>query len=513
MSATTTDTQGLTDDLRSEGSSDVKQYVTFIVSGDVFAVDMAPVQEIIRVPGVVRVPLAPDSLDGLANLRGRVLPIISLRRIFNFAEQEHDDATRAVVIDIGLPLGFVVDRVSSVINVDVANIDKAGGIRSTVNSELLTGVLKNVGGYPLVMVLDFSKLIAAEFAEIAKLTSQLSGSVKEDFIATEEEELTQERQLVSFSVDQQEYAIDIADVQEIVQVPDTIVHVPNCSSHVLGLMTLRERLLPLVSLRSLFAMPSRAMDEKSRVVVVGLGDTAVGIVTDAVSEVLRVPEELVEKMPSLLAESKELNDISQICRLGDGKRLVAVISVENMFKHSSVKEALSAMTDVAENRSYEADIEDIDDEEQLVVFQLAQGEFAVPIASVQEIVRVPDELTHMPKAPDFVEGVINLRGVVLPVIDQRKRLNMARTERNDRQRIMVYLLDGMRIGFIVDAVTEVLKIPKKCIEVSPQMSEEQSRLLGRVANLEKQKRIIQLIQPEYLLDDVGTASLSAVAHS
>lgn len=511
MSESATDTQSLIDDATSEVASDVKQYVTFIVSGDVFAVDMAPVQEIIRVPGVVRVPMAPSSLDGLANLRGRVLPIISLRRIFNFSEQVHDDATRAVVIDIGLPLGFVVDRVSSVINVDESNIDKADGIRGTVNSELLMGVLKNVGGYPLIMVLDFGKLISAEFANIAKLSESLSTSVKEDFIVTEEEELSQERQLVSFSVDDQEYAIDIADVQEIVQIPDTIVHVPNCSSHVLGLMTLRERLLPLVSLRSLFAMSPREMDEKSRVVVVGLGETAVGIVTDAVSEVLRVPESLVEKMPTLLAESKDLSDITQICRLGNGKRLVAVISVENMFKHSSVQEALSVMSEVADPYTHNHDVEEIDDEEQLVVFQLAEGEFAVPIDSVQEIVRVPDELTFMPKAPDFVEGVINLRGVVLPVIDQRKRLNMARTEKNDRQRIMVYLLNGMRIGFIVDAVTEVLKIPKKYIEVSPQMSEEQSRLLGRVANLEKQNRIIQLIQPEYLVDDAGTASLSAVA--
>lgn len=61
---------------------------------------------------------------------------------------------------------------------------------------------------------------------------------------------------MSFAVAGQEYAIDIAGVQEIVQVPEKIVHVPNSSQHVLGLMTLRERLLPLVSLRSLFACPT-----------------------------------------------------------------------------------------------------------------------------------------------------------------------------------------------------------------------------------------------------------------
>ena len=89
------------------GETDLSlQFVTFYLNGELFAVEMAPVQEIIRVPHTVRVPLAPSSLEGLANLRGRVLPIIQLRRIFNYGLMEHDDSTRALVIDFGSPLGF-----------------------------------------------------------------------------------------------------------------------------------------------------------------------------------------------------------------------------------------------------------------------------------------------------------------------------------------------------------------------------------------------------------------------
>ena len=117
----------------------------------------------------------------------------------------------------------------------------------------------------------------------------------------------------------------------------------------------------------------------------------------------------------------------------------------------------------------------------------------------------------MPKAPDFVEGVINLRGAVLPVIDQRKRLDLPPVELNDRQRIMVFLLAGVRTGFIVDAVTEVLKIPKTAIGPSPRLSSVQARLLGRVANLEGQKRLIQLIEPAHLLDAADQDSLAALA--
>jgi len=92
-----------------------------------------------------------------------------------------------------------------------------------------------------------------------------------------------------------------------------------------------------------------------------------------------------------------------------------------------------------------------------------------------------------------VEGVINLRGSVLPVIDLRLRLGMPRGERADRQRIMVFVIDGVRTGFIVDQVAEVLKIPKAAIEPAPVLSSEQGKLLSRMANMEKQKRMVQLI--------------------
>jgi purine-binding chemotaxis protein CheW len=497
-----------------DADSDTRQFVVFLVGEEVFAVDMAPVQEIIRVPDIVRVPLAPASLEGLANLRGKVLPIVSLRRIFGFAEQEHDDATRAVVIDIGQPLGFVVDRVASVINVEPAQIEGVEEIRGTVDSELLTGILKDVGGFPMVMVLDFGQLIAREFVEIAALAKGTAGmtAVAATTQNEDDEESIDELQLVSFTVEGQEYAVEIERVQEIVQVPEAIVHVPNAPANVMGLMNLRERLLPLVSLRSLFGLPPHALDEKSRIVVIALGAAAVGVVTDSVSEVLRVPKQMVEAMPALLARDGEMGDIGQMCRLDGGKRLVSIIAVDHMFAHTAVKEALKTV-EINQNPNDEnmaaADI-DADDDEQVVVFQLAAGEFGVAIESVQEIVRVPEELTHVPKAPPFVEGVINLRGSVLPVIDQRKRLGLPPIERNERQRIMVFMLGGVRTGFIVDAVTEVLKIPKNAIELAPSLSSEQTRLLGRVANLEKQKRMIQLIDPAHLVDEADKSKLAAM---
>jgi len=504
---------GLDDRTSNSAQEATQQFVTFIAGDEVFAADMSPVKEIIRVPEVVRVPLAPSALEGLANLRGKVLPIISLRRLFGFPDLAHDDATRALVVDVGQPLGFVVDRVSSVVGVDANQIEEVGSIQTTVNTEVLSSLIKNVGGHAMVMVLDFARLIEKEFSQVAAISRSkgVAGTLEAN-AQSEEAETSDELQLVSFDVDGQEYAIAIEDVQEIVQVPEAVIHVPHSESHVLGVMTLRSRLLPLVNLRTMFALPHRDLDEKSRIVVLTLNGLSVGVVVDAVSEVLRVSKSGVDALPALLARDGNLAEITAICRLDKGKRLVSIVTARNLFGHSAIKEALSAVNDedLEEGVESRETDDDLDDDEQVVIFRLDKEEFGAPIASVQEIVRVPEDLIRVPQAPSFVEGVINLRGTVLPVIDLRRRLGLEQVERTDRQRIMVFLIADVRTGFIVDQVAEVLKIPKAAIEPAPQLSRDQSRLLSRMANLEKQKRMVQLIDPPHLMEKKELRALAAV---
>ena len=305
-------------------------------------------------------------------------------------------------------------------------------------------------------------------------------------------------QLVSFEVAGQEYAFPIGHVQEIVQLPDRITQVPQAPGHVLGVITLRDRLLPLVSLREMFNLPHADLTEANKVVVVSLGELSVGVVMDSVKEVLRVSRDLVEPMPALLARDYQLDDVRAICRLQEGRRLVSILSAERMFNTDELRRVVQdgGETAMAEEQTSAND----DDEEQFVVFRLMGEEYGVPIDAVQEIVRVPDLLTRVPKTPDFVEGVINLRGVVLPVVDQRRRFGLPGAERNDRQRIMVFTLRGVRTGFIVDSVSEVMRIPARFVGTTPDLSDEQKRLIRRVANLEAQKRMILLLEVTQLLN-------------
>ena len=103
---------------------------------------------------------------------------------------------------------------------------------------------------------------------------------------------------------------------------------------------------------------------------------------------------------------------------------------------------------------------------QLVTFTIGEEEFGVNILQVQEIIRMLD-ITKVPKAPEFVEGVINLRGKVIPIIDLRKRFGMSPKVRDKSSRIIVVELDNTVVGFIVDAVLEVLRLPAATVEPPP----------------------------------------------
>ncbi len=497
-----------------------RQFVTFDVAGEMFAVPMAPVQEIIRVPEVARLPLAPSALDGLANLRGRVLPIVNLRRIFGTEERTHDEATRALVINLGQPLGFVVDRVASVVNIEPGELQPAEQIQGIVQAEYLSGVIQRAsadGQRRLMMVLNFERLVSDQFAGMARNGQRSASGERSTGDSVSAEAATagsDDLRLVSFTVAGQEYALNIADVQEIVQLPEAITAVPNTPAHMLGLISLRQRLLPLVSLRSLFGLPALVANEHHRIVVVVLpGGAQVGLVTDAVKEVLSVPRQQTEALPGALARGGDMQEFEAICRLDGGRRLVSIIATEQLLGLPGVRDAVGAASrqtpedpeltqenaDMAPARHPNHATASADDDTQVVIFRLGAEEFGVPIMSVQEIVRVPEVLTRVPRTPAFVEGVINLRGTVLPVIDQRKRLGMAAIERHEGQRIMVYTLGGLRTGFIVDSVAEVLRIARADIAPAPELSDEQGRLIAQVAKLQQGKRLVMLIDPEQLL--------------
>lgn len=141
-----------------------------------------------------------------------------------------------------------------------------------------------------------------------------------------------------------------------------------------------------------------------------------------------------------------------------------------------------------------------DDLIQLVTFRIGEEEFGVDIIAVKEIIRLM-QITMVPRAPEFIEGVINLRGKVIPVVNMRKRFNKEQHTPDSSTRIVVMELDQKIVGFLVDGVSEVLRIPETTVEDPPPVvagiGSEYIRGIGKLDN-----RLLILLDLDHLLGSI-----------
>ena len=146
-------------------------------------------------------------------------------------------------------------------------------------------------------------------------------------------------------------------------------------------------------------------------------------------------------------------------------------------------------------------------EEQVVVLELASESYGVEIGRVQEIIRM-QPITRVPNGPAFFEGVTNLRGRVIPVLDLRKRFGLETTSPTRRSRIVVAELGDYTVGLVVDGVSEVLRVPSEAVEPpSALVTTADSAYLRGVAKIDE--RLVLLLELARILSQIEQADLAA----
>jgi purine-binding chemotaxis protein CheW len=483
-----------------------ERFLTFRVNGELYALPADRVGEVIRLPAVARVPQAPKGLLGLANLRGNVLPVASVRGLLG-VEEAAEATTRAIVLDGAAPVALAVDVVEALVAVEAGQIERRQAELAARPGERLKGAFAADGKRAIAKILDIEGLIGAAFAQEARTRPRwaLAGAG-----AADKASVADDRQmLVSFDVAGQEYAFALDVVLEILDAPETLAALPASEALVLGVTPFRDTLLPLLSLRGLLGFDGRAeRADREKIVVAKVGGALVGLLADRMRTIFPADADLIEKIPSVLsARAGGEAKISAIYRGENGRRLVSVLAPEQLFRED-VMQRLKAGVGSTEETDKQAPRRQ-GEERQFLVFRLGEDEFGLPIEAVDEVARVPEQITRLPKTPKFLEGVVNLRGDVLPVVDQRRRFDMPALEERGGRRLVVVRTERHRAGLIVDAVSEVLRCYADDIEPAPDLSNEAVKLVDGVINLETAARIVLLLDPAELLTRAERGLLDA----
>ena len=468
-----------------------QRYLTFRSEERLYALPADQVAEVIRITSLARVPQAPKSLLGLANLRGVVMPVASVRALLGRDETASTSTSRLIVLDGAAPVAVAVDEVTALVTVAESEIRREDADLATLAGEELRGVFQSSG--KIAKILDIHALLTRSFPQTEAKRTTVAVAAKVDGTRAD---IDGRRRLLTLDVADQEYGLDLQAVQEIVPVPDHLTHLPGSDGVVLGVIPYRDTLLPLMSLRVLLGLPSASL-ARNKVVVTRVGDTSVGLVADGTRSLITVDPDLVEKTPPILsARAGGETQIAEIYRASK-TRLISLLAPDRLFREDVMQRL--TRTDRATRSPIARVGETASRDLRFLAFKLNEDEFALPIEAVDEVARVPEQITRLPRTPKFLEGVVNLRGVVLPVVDQRRRFDMPTAENTAGRRLVVVRTEQHRAGLIVDSVTEVLRCSPDAIKAAPDLTGEAAGFVCSVINLEEVGRMLLLLDPSELL--------------
>ncbi len=471
------------------------QLVTFSLDDVEFGVDIDRVQEITPRTDITPIPGAPGFLLGVVNLRGQIIPVLDSRLRFHLHPVAPGPRTRIIVIDLaGEPTGLQVDAVAEVVKLDDFSLKETPPLVAGVRSEYLAGMV--TAGNRLITLIDLTRILDSHEFTHRELLIQDNG-LERGYAGQAQagvEEVTDERAFVSFSLGEESFGVALENIEEIVDLP-RVTKVPDAPPYVLGVICVRDQVLPLLDFTRLLRVGGAAQDSaRSLVILLSFGTTRLGIVVDEIQELMRVREEEILPAPQTLSDRERAHLDGIVVRPGRMVSLLKVMEILDREDHQRLATMSSALASSAHQEKAESSILP------LVVFCLGDESYGMHLEEVREIIMV-GQITPVPRAPGFVEGVLNLRGEVMPVLDLRSRFGLERKEKTPVSRVLISPIGGVFTGLIVDSVEEVRTVDEHRLEDPPRVtSAGANAYIDKVARTEG--GMIFLLDLQRLLTDL-----------
>ena len=267
-------------------------------------------------------------------------------------------------------------------------------------------------------------------------------------------------------------------------------------SYVLGVICLRDQVLPLLDFIQLLRVEDAdQIRQREMVILLNFGEAKLGIAVDGIQEIIRLREEDILPPPQTLSENETSKFEGVVVR---PDRMVSIIKVLNIIRGDDQQKIAAMGTSLLSQQAEEAQA--VSHDLPLVVFRLGAEAFGLRLHEVREIIMV-GMITPVPRAPSFIDGVLNLRGEVMPVIDLRDRFGLERQAATNLSRIVITPIGGVFTGLVVDAVDEVKTVDQRKLEDPPRVtSAGANTYIQKVARTDA--GVIFILDLQHLLTDV-----------
>lgn len=261
---------------------------------------------------------------------------------------------------------------------------------------------------------------------------------------------------LSFKLGEVTYVIDTTQMQEIIELQD-ISPVPNAPLFIDGVINLRGKIVPILNLSKRIGTPS-AQITKRKILILKTGKTPTGIIVDSIERIHRQETIEIEDIPTIASTSANVDFIKGVIKKED--KILMLLDLEKVLGAEE-----KSILDLELKEDLALSVRPYDDATylQVIGFTLSGLVHAIEMEKVQRIIR-PPAITHLPSTPQFIKGVINLRGEVVIVIDIRSFLGIPLSEDTTSCRIIIIKINNKTCGVGVDSILQVVKIPQDIIQ-------------------------------------------------
>ncbi len=285
------------------------QVVGCIIAGEYFGLDMNSVEEIVQMVEITELPKSPDFVDGIIGIRGRIVPVISLRKMLGFEYKQYNLNTEIVIATIGTKeIGLVVDRVVEIVSVQPDQI-LTPDEKTVPLAKFLSGIADLDG--KLMLLLDLDTILNHEqralLKKLHKIPQQSISSDQEKRDRVREilhnravelrkikiEDSIDKKRLITFSLRNEWYGLDINQVIEISNLLE-IFYIPSTPGYIRGTINLRGKIVPVVNLKRFFDLPETTTTQDTCIIIVEHEHMKIGLIVDSISEVMELPVNLIQ---------------------------------------------------------------------------------------------------------------------------------------------------------------------------------------------------------------------------
>jgi purine-binding chemotaxis protein CheW len=398
-----------------------------------YGISTSDINQISRVPALMPFPLRPFGVRGLCAVSGDIVNMIDINLLLDTSQVDYEsDASRLLTLNgAHSSNAILVSNVQNTLELNKKNIEFVDK-----EDDPVIAIYKHEG--KLIQIISLDILIS----KISKI-SIAPKEVKSADVKTKPVQEEDENKFLIFSLGDEKYALNIEYLLEIVLADVDITEIANSSQEVVGLMTLREELLLVIDLRTYYGFKKKN-SHKNRILITSFEGKKTALLIDEIIDI----KCYLSKQLEYMGESSKDSKISGVIH-EDGYLI-------SFFDRSVLEQIYNENDTFIDDKSSDIDTyANVEYVMEVIIFKLSDKEYAFEVDNVSEIIDSMD-FTKVVYSDESVDGIINIRGEIITIVSLHKKLGIEPL--NKATKIIICTIDKMKIGFLVDSVSDIINI-------------------------------------------------------